>query len=157
MVFIILEDFPESWNNWSFRWQRPFWKYAILCYFQFFCIFLIQMSKYLNFGCPELNWWWFSSFKKKSKKKKDCLWKQRTHKISQIGDSVWLSLFITLHMPPSAGLSGIGFQKKINKNRIGSMIKDFPESQKQWSFRWPQPCRKYAIFATFNIFAYFSS
>ena len=26
--------------------------------------------------------------------KKDCLWKQRTHKITKIGDSVWLSLFI---------------------------------------------------------------
>ena len=25
---------------------------------------------------------------------KDCLWKQRTHKITKIGDSVWLSLFI---------------------------------------------------------------
>ena len=28
------------------------------------------------------------------KVKKDCLWKQRTHKITKIGDSVWLSLFI---------------------------------------------------------------
>ena len=26
--------------------------------------------------------------------KKDCLWKQRTHKIKKIGDSVWLSRFI---------------------------------------------------------------
>ena len=29
-----------------------------------FCIFLIQMSKYLHFSCPEVNWCWFLSFKK---------------------------------------------------------------------------------------------
>ena len=29
-----------------------------------------------------------------NKVKKDCLWKQRTRKITKIGDSVWLSLFI---------------------------------------------------------------
>ena len=28
------------------------------------------------------------------KVKKDCFWKQRTHNITKIGDSVWLSLFI---------------------------------------------------------------
>ena len=28
------------------------------------------------------------------KVKKECLWKERTHKITQIGDSVWLSIFI---------------------------------------------------------------
>ena len=27
-----------------------------------FCIFLIQMIKYLYFKCPAVNWWWFSSF-----------------------------------------------------------------------------------------------
>ena len=30
----------------------------------------------------------------KIKVEKDCLWKQRTHKITKIGDSVWLSLYL---------------------------------------------------------------
>ena len=29
-----------------------------------FCIFLIQMSKYLHFSCSQVNWWWFWSFEK---------------------------------------------------------------------------------------------
>ena len=36
----------------------------------------------------------FISLLCKIKVKKDCLMKQRTHKITKIGDSVWLSLFI---------------------------------------------------------------
>ena len=52
----------------------------------------------------------------KIKVKKDCLWIQRTYKITKIGDSVRLSLFICntavyeAAYSPSVGLSGIQFQ-----------------------------------------------
>ena len=51
VVFIILEGFPESRKNWRFSWLRICRKIAFLLNSNF-CIFLIQMGKYLHFKCP---------------------------------------------------------------------------------------------------------
>ena len=61
VIFIILKDFPESRKNWRFSWPRTCEKLSFLG-ISHFRIFLTQMSKYLHFKCPVVNWWWFSSF-----------------------------------------------------------------------------------------------
>ena len=57
VIFIILKGFPESRKNWRFPWPR---RMLFLGNSPFY-IFLIQMSKYLPFKCPVVNWWWCSS------------------------------------------------------------------------------------------------
>ena len=63
VLFIIFKGFPESRKNWRFSWPRTCEKLSFLG-ISHFCIFLIQMSKYLHFKCPGVNWWCFSSFLK---------------------------------------------------------------------------------------------
>ena len=63
VLFSIFKGFPESGKNWRFSWPRTCEKLSFLG-ISHFCIFLIQMSKYLHFKCPGVNWWCFSSFLK---------------------------------------------------------------------------------------------
>ena len=69
-------------------------------------IFLLSVKSFCLFIQEKKQWWrprrpsWnsnridFNYFWSTIKVKKDCFWKQRTYKITKIGDSVWLSLFI---------------------------------------------------------------
>ena len=61
VLFIIFKGFPESRKNGRFSWPRTCEKLSFLG-ISHFCIFLIQMSNYLHFKCPGVNWWCFSSF-----------------------------------------------------------------------------------------------
>ena len=63
--------------------------------------------------------------KSKVKAKKDCLWKQRTHKITKIRDSVWLSLFTCNTVICEAAYAPYRRLKRYSIfkiNRMGSMI-----------------------------------
>ena len=57
-LVVILKDFLESPKNWNFSWIAR--KMSFLGISQT-CIFLTQMSIYLHFKCPVVNWL-FSSF-----------------------------------------------------------------------------------------------
>ena len=61
VIFIILKGFPESWKKRRFSWPLTYEKLLFLG-ISHICIFLIQMSKYLNLKFPVVNWWWFSLF-----------------------------------------------------------------------------------------------
>ena len=56
MMFIILEGFPESRKNLSYRPSRPCQKRFSFAYFTFLHTFLLQISKFLHLSCPVVIW-----------------------------------------------------------------------------------------------------
>ena len=87
------------WSNWadtqadlSLRWaHKPFC--SVFFFFFFFLLFFLFSMRWLIYVWTSTSEHVPSEMWNKSKKK-DCFWKQKTHKITKIGDSVWLSLFI---------------------------------------------------------------
>ena len=147
VVFIIIKGFPGSRKK-IFSWPRTSEKLSFLG-ISHFCIFLIQMSKYLHLKCPVVNWWWFLSFLKalqKIEKKWRFSWPRPCKKLSFLGIShfsYWNEQILTFHV--SCGQLVV----------VIITLKGFPESRKNKVFNDLGPaktCRFWAL----HIFAYIS-
>ena len=62
VVFINFKDFPESQKKIELFHDRGPARKLSFWGISHFHLFLTQMSKYLLFKCPVVNWWLFSSF-----------------------------------------------------------------------------------------------
>ena len=151
VIFIILKGFSESRKNWRFSWPRTCEKLSFLG-ISHFPIFLTQMSKYLHFKCPVVNWWRFSSFGKPF---------QKVEKIEVFHDrgpakkcqflafhsfAYFSSKWANIHISSVLWSSGGDFHHFKRLSRKSKKLKIFMTAD----------LRKIVIFGHFTFFAYFS-
>ena len=104
-----------------------------------FCIFLLQISKFLHFSCPVVNWWWFSLI---------IMAFQKVEKIEVFDDCgpvkkanfLLLSQFCMFLIQMSDFFT---FEWSCDHLvMIFIILEGFPESRKNWSFRPHRPVEK---------------
>ena len=78
------------------------------------------------------------------KVKKDCLWKHRTHKITKIGDSVWLSLFICNTIVCEAAYASYRRRKRYSNNQDG--LNDPKEKKYNLHMKWHRNATLWCIY-----------